>query len=260
MTVPEKYAALMNAELDGANSAAESAELRHYLAQNSEAAQYYQELELALDIFDEVRPVRAPSNLAQTVMKEIDAAEQPHRRESPFAAFIRLVRGPAHLRSEFAFAAGLLAGVCLLAVGQHFLSGDGLPRNEQIFGTARPSPAEIAAGYSRPFTVDSSGVRAIGTISVTAEAVFLQAEIDSPTPLTLQLHFEDRLFLEGYLASGPGQCTVTAQDGSMIATVTGRNSLQFWLRCPDRLRSAVGLQIRRGESLLLEQDLTPTDH
>jgi hypothetical protein len=143
--IKPKYIDLMNQELDGANTPAQSRELEDYLEGNQEARTYYRELAQALGVFAEAEMLTPPADLAERILARVDrpsAAHPTHRpdedRPGLLAAFRELFSW--RLRPAFAttFALGAVFGLMLFA-GSNWLSDrHGTAIYDEVRGTANP--------------------------------------------------------------------------------------------------------------------------
>lgn len=108
--IDERYIELMNGEIDGVNSPAESRELRDYLEAHPEGRRHFEELKELGRVFAEADVVSPPSGLANAVL----AAVAERDRVSPVGEYLDRLREffrPApRARFAYAFAAGVAAG------------------------------------------------------------------------------------------------------------------------------------------------------
>jgi hypothetical protein len=93
----EKYVELMNREIDGLNSRAESAELEKYLHRNPEAGRYYRELLFVAGALNRVPEVEPPAGLKASILNSIfgKEAEAPAGAREAGAAVVAGARTSA---------------------------------------------------------------------------------------------------------------------------------------------------------------------
>jgi hypothetical protein len=183
--IPDKYIELMNKEIDGVSTAAESDELRRLLESDAGAARWYAELRESLQIFERAGMVQPPAGLRERIAAAavVDArsrGEQPHAVSRP-ARTSRLRPGHA-----VAFAGGLIAATLLFVVlwGDE-RSGDVSGTWPDLYGSA---PAERAAAGAGILAIDLPGltgeVRAVPTDGGTVVRVALRGD-GAPTTVSV---------------------------------------------------------------------------
>jgi len=75
--IPDKYFELMNQEIDGTSTKAESARLKKYLQQHSEALQIYKSLRSLAQRLRQVQPVEPPGYLQKAIANVVSGAPTP---------------------------------------------------------------------------------------------------------------------------------------------------------------------------------------
>ena len=113
----EKYLALIQGELDGANSPKQSAKLKAYLAANAEAQKLHEELAAMFAILQEVKPVEPPAHLQHAIMNSLPPRREPARGSRNFLSQAAAwLTSRLELKHAFSFAGGLAVGVALFAL------------------------------------------------------------------------------------------------------------------------------------------------
>ncbi len=116
--IDERYTELINKELDGLNTEAESKELEQFLSENDEALQYYDELLRAASALKRVEQVEPPSYLRAHILNSIRIA--PASGISRFAWIERVLnvfRQRPFPRYAIIFASGLCVGAVVFIFG-----------------------------------------------------------------------------------------------------------------------------------------------
>ncbi|MEK7749053.1 MAG: hypothetical protein AAB269_03230, partial [Bacteroidota bacterium] len=80
--IPDKYFELMNKEIDGTSTKAESAQLKKYLQQHSEARKMYQSLRSLTQRLYQVQLVEPPGYLQKTIANIVSGAPSPTTHRS----------------------------------------------------------------------------------------------------------------------------------------------------------------------------------
>ena len=142
--IPREYERLLQAELDGENTPAESARLRDWLARSPEGRARRAELEAMFRVVARVGPVEVPADLRQAVLEAIaagqaDAPPAPGWRESFAAA---LGRRPG-LRRAATLAAGVVLGIAAVSLVGRWPAG---PGREPLAVSGTLLPATAASG------------------------------------------------------------------------------------------------------------------
>ena len=159
--IDERYVELINKELDGFNTEAESKELEEFLSDNSEALQYYDELLRAASALKRVQQVEPPSFLETHILNTIKALPVPVRPGFRWInTILDLFRERPVARYAVVFASGLCVGILLLVVADQWRQ-DEIPDSSKV-GGAIVLPREI----SRLQKIDSVALNGSGFRSV----------------------------------------------------------------------------------------------
>jgi len=187
--IDERYIELMNDEIDGRNTPAQSEVLRSYLESDPQARRYFAEFEKSTRLLAENEEVAPPADMPQHIMDliaESDARKQTSRawpasrawpesrepaRRRRFGSFLR----PA---PAWAFAAGLALG--LFALTAFNILWHGAPSPQQLRGDLsnllrdgdelRGSPWHVeGVGFTGTITAHRVEGRLVVSVSGTAE-------------------------------------------------------------------------------------------
>jgi len=232
--IDEHYIELMNDEIDGRNTPAQSGALRSYLESDPEAQRFFAELEKPTGLLAESKAVAPPVDMSQQIMDliaESDARQQVSRAgstpEARPASGARPETGERARRRRFgsflqpapawAFAAGLALG--LLAFTAFDVLHNGAPSPEQLRGdmavTARGGDELLGSPWR------SEGSDFTGTITAhrgEGRLVLHFVGIAGPDTRFLLAHDKER---SGVVFHG------LAGSATTLTTLPGRTTLAF---------------------------------
>lgn len=252
--ISQRIMELMNQEIDGVNSPAESRELQDHLADHPESRRLLSELTEAVGIFDKVTPLVPPLGLHDRILASTEAFHVPARKD--WRAGLRDIFGPV-LRPAVAasFALGLLAGFLVLegyrSLGKDFAGTD----SSHLQGMAGHGRDTLS---SAPVVVQTlTGPRVSGQLSAQASGAhaLIALEITSEETLTVQLVHHDRWSSTGFrtLAGRTGDLRVTTNKVVFETSGAGRWEINL-LRTHGN--EPVIIQIYHKGELVTEQAVT----
>jgi len=214
---------LIQAEIDGANTAADSEHVERLLATDPDLKSAYEELQtvrLAIESFSELEP---PASLKASVMNAIaeraPVAAPARPASSRWSALLDLVRLPRPVSLAYAFSLGLIVAFVVTSVIAPPSGTGGL---EPVGGTmVAPSLSDHVVLAEYPFDDPSleGGIRVAGDDS----EVLVEFNWDNPGPV--EVHFQvdgEILSVSGsrYLTR-PTAFQTTATDREIIVTGSG---------------------------------------
>ncbi len=168
---------LMNGEIDGANSAAESRELADLLRADPAARRRFEELKETVSVFRRVGLLEPPDGLRESIAAAV--AAEPVRPLRPRRA-LREALGPAwRPRRTLAFAAGLVLGLGLAGLAWQLEDGAGGIDRHDLLGSVLPesvAPALVSFGTAEPAVSGSWRARREG------DRVLLRLELETAAP------------------------------------------------------------------------------
>jgi hypothetical protein len=219
--IDERYIELINKELDGFNTEAESKELEEYLSDNSEALQFYDELLRAASALKRVEEVEPPSFLKTHILNSVKALPIPARPGFGWIhAALDMFRQRPVVRYSVVFASGLCVGILLLVVAEQWRQ-DEMPDSSKVSGSM-VLPKEISRLQKiDSVALDGSGFRSIfktlrGEGNITVECTVAASE-----NLRVELSADlDELKFAGINRLGGTDNDVMATAGRVIFTGT----------------------------------------
>jgi hypothetical protein len=219
--IDERYIELINQELDGFNTEAESQELEQYLSGSIEALQYYDELLRAAIALKRVEEVEPPSFLKTHILNSVKALPVPVRSGIKWInSALDIFRQRPAARYAVVFASGLCVGILLLVLGDS-------SRKDDVTDPLKVSgsmvlPREISRLQKiDSVAVDGSGFRSIfktlrGNGTITVECI-----VGASDNLRVELSADlDELKFVGVNRLGGTDNDVMATGGRVIFTGT----------------------------------------
>jgi hypothetical protein len=239
--IDKRQLELVQGEIDGENSAAESEALRQELASNPECRAIYEDLKRVSEFLQQARPVEPPAGLREQILRAVapaPARPAPGRRA-------RAQHGAGWLawltpRTAAAFAMGLLVAFGALSL-QKF-SGSGVLDADQLVGTmTRPSVSRSAPADQ--LRIDLDGLS--GSVGLERQGPYLVVEFD----LDAASSSEMVALFDGPGASFSGLVQRRGEAGAIAAagreiSVSGGGEQQYALFLNNRDDSPVSLELR----------------
>ena len=171
--IDERHIELINKELDGLNTEAESKELELCFSENDEALKYYDELLLAAQALKRVEQVEPPSFLRTHILNSLQALPVPTSQGAKWIeSVLNIFRQRPVARYALAFAGGVCATILLFLVTEPGHQQD-MPDISRLSGSMMLPPEIARLPKVDSVSVDGSGFRAVfrtlkgnGTITV----------------------------------------------------------------------------------------------
>lgn len=221
----ERLHDLIQADLDGALSAADRAELARALLQDPEA-----------------RRLHGQMQRTDRLLREVPAAEPPARlRDSILAGTARRAAAPGRWRrlSTYRVAAAFVGG--LLVVGAAYFLGDGRAPGSGLQGSLA-APQQHVSLLAEGMSVDAALRRDGGRMRLE-----LEASATAPGEVVVRFDAAATTFTgsagEASVAAAPGSVTVPLATGSHVT------ALEFSAAAPIRLELHAGGQLAGAASL-----------
>ena len=215
----ERVIELVNGELDGTNTAAESVELAGILQGDDVARAFFDETKVLFGALGQVPDVEPPADLKDRIMESVhrQAAAMP-TAEHGFASSLKNIFKPIVARPtwaiSYAFVAGLLVGVA----GWMLVANPAGPENGVVQGTM----VQPSLGVLDEATLQVGGITVdLATVGLDNEVV-LDVTISGSGDSTVQIQTTDEANRgTSIIASGPGHFTVSLDRiDDLVVTVT----------------------------------------
>jgi hypothetical protein len=235
----DRLDALINGEIDGVNSAAESEELAALLRADPAARHRREELHEAMRLLGRLEMVEPPPGLHQRIMAELgtDAALSPGSASRRLLAWTGALRGiPGWLGRPTtlpAFAAGVLVALLLVVVGRQIEPGLQAPATRDMLGLVMPEDGRAVA------TFHSSTPAVLGTWRAVQDGprTLLSLELATQEPVTVLLEAGAGVTCAGFLGQRPpaGGMSISGGRIEMSGLSGGRFDLLFLQESPGAL-------------------------
>jgi hypothetical protein len=219
--IDERYIELINKELDGFNTEAESKELEEYLSDNGEALQYYDELLRTASALKRVEEVEPPSFLKTHILNSVSALPAPTRSGFGWVnLLLDVFRQRPVARYAVVFASGLCAGILLLVVADQWRQ-DEMPDASKV-GGSMVLPREISSLQKIDSVVlDGSGFRSMFKTLRGNKNIAVECTVTASENLRIELSADlDELKFVGVNRMGGTDNDVMATGGRVIFTGT----------------------------------------
>jgi len=219
--IDERYIELINKELDGFNTEAESKKLEDFLSDNAEALQYYDELLRAASVLKRIEEVEPPSFLKTHILNSVKALPAPTQTGFGWINhLLDLFRQRPVVRYTVVFASGLCVGILLLVVADQW-------RQEEMPDTAKVSgsmvlPRELSSLQKIDSVVlDGSGFRSFFKTLRGDRNITVECTITASENLRVELSADlDELKFVGVNRLGGTDNDVMATGGRVVFTGT----------------------------------------
>ena len=257
--IPEKYIELMNKEIDGINSAAESGDLNVHLAAHPEASEFFDKLKGVAVALDQVHEVEPPSDLKRLIMSSLPRREVPRGARPVFLGSIR---------SMFSAQPGLGYALCFLAgIGIGILALIALRNTEgkssesdDLYGTLmqNESTANLTPGNSLQINVgDISGT---ATLKSSPRYAVAELRISSSRSVDVILEYKgDEVKMSGVGAKGGLKDNVIVNSNSVQVTHKGTETYVFAFNGTAQSGRSINLKLMAEGNVLYEHSLSAED-
>jgi len=204
--INQKYIDLMNQEFDETNSPEQSRELEDYLNGHEEARSYYQELALALNVFEKVASLDPPPGLVDGIMTRLGDKE-------------------SNLGEE------LVLGLVLFAGSNRLTSSFGPEQPEYVRGTANHQSWDLERGSEiSEATLTYPGLSGQYRILRDGPDLRLHLELSSAQPAVIKFRHGPHTALQHYSSNHPTPSTLTASSSGVELNHEGDGSYDLVFR------------------------------
>lgn len=222
---------LVNGELDGTNTAEESAELGRTLEADSSVRAYFEETKALFGVLEEVPEAEPPADLKHRIMESIGreaASAEPAAPSSSFLTTLKELFEPVLSRPawavSYAFAAGLVVGIAALVL----ILDPVAPSTDVVQGTMGQTPSSL---------IDETTID-VGTVTVEL------ATIQEAGDIVLQVRI---------LGSGESIVLIKGSPGNAPTTISAPGPGRFTVRVhrSDRVEVQVSSAGKEASSQLI---------
>ena len=260
----ERHKELMNGEIDGTNSPEEGLELERLLDSDPEARSYYEDLCRVDRAFRDVAEVPPPPGFRKEVLSSIHPGGRRTARRNYLASVRNAFRPGLAARPAYAFAVGLLVGLCLTTVTALVLMRGapehltGRPGHDyRPYGTIGTGERTGKLLSSQCIPLELPEVYGGACIEHTENSVAVHLGLSSPSEVQVVFEFDDELRFEGYTALDEGEHTLRVAGNEAALTHTGDCDYNLVFRDNRSTGSSFKMRVLESGDLLLEKTISP---
>ena len=240
--IDKRHLELIQGEIDGENSAADSEALRQEFASNPEYRAIYEDLKRVSDFLQQAKQVEPPAGLREKIIRAVAPARPAvPARPRPDAA----PASPGWLswltpRTAGAFAMGLLVAFGAMSL-QKFSDGADLDTTQLVGTMTRPAGPGSASGDQIELALDGLA----GSVSLDRQGPYLVVEFDLESARTAEMVavFEGAGAGFSGLVQRRGEASSIAAGGREIS-VSGGGEQQYALLLNNPDNGAVSLALK----------------
>lgn len=250
--IEDKYIELMNQEIDGVNTAADSDELHHYLEQSPEGRRYYDELCGMTQALSQADPIDPPLGLKREILSKL-RPKTSHAR-TPFFDALR-----ARFRPKYAytFAVGLLAGICLYAIFSSYSSDGNRLNRDSLYGTIAFESVKGSPSSTIPVEFDLAEAAGTATFTYFERAVVAQVNVRTEQQIDLLLEYPDNLVFEVFKTLVSTDHDLQTENGTLRVTNRGVSDFVIVFKETAKSHQTLRLKVLSEGNLLFEKTIEP---
>lgn len=221
----ERHIELMQGEIDGTNSPAQSRELAKIVAADTEARHALDQLRAVVSVLDKAEAIDPPAHLKKAIMTSLDPQRYATDRQGSAPA---LMGWRFSLRFAMAFAAGVVVGLGLFVFGLHLQGPSRQESLQEFYGTIQKDLSDIP-GEKRFFPMSGKGLEGKVTVLDTGKKLIAMIELDKAGSVDLVFEYpgEVRLELLRFLSGARGEVRIAPTELSLSNTSEGALLVAF---------------------------------
>lgn len=252
MSIDEKTLALINAEIDGENSAKDSARLARLLEDDPEACNYRDELAAMCGELDGLDSAAVPTDLRASVLAEVKTREKPATEPAWQQAFVDWLGMPA-LRYAVSFGAGVILTFALVASGR--ISERAFDDVTGLVGTISGAERTSATAIDR-FQISLNELSGTVNLSRAGRIAIVDFDLSSRLPIEIVAEFNNRnIWFNGFAQLESTGTSVAAESGRFTVRMQGQRRYAVYLYSDGRDRATLTLRFYATGQLLHEGQL-----
>jgi hypothetical protein len=252
--IDNRYIELMNKEIDGKNSSAESAALREYLESNTEARTYYAELCSVVEVFGEAGEVQPPTNLEQRILSSINerrALEEVRREKT---SRLNNIFNPRK-KLGLAFAAGLAVGLVILLVIYRALPESSSLRMKDLYGTLAEREGARSVLSAEPVDFNLPEVSGTASVKYLNRAFIATLELTSAREIEVAISSSEDAALENFNSRQCAPSVIQSVGGNITLRTTGRCGFTVTFRDSRNAHPPVNIRIFADGSSIFDKTI-----
>lgn len=251
--VEQAYLELIHKEIDGVITPAEKTRLAAFLQSNPEARKIHRELTGLARALDELPVLDPPPALKSGIVGRIAAGKNRPLRSG---SITERSGNAGRWRLAYGFAAGLAAGLLLLALAGDFFPGETTLNIADLQGTLVISESP-GAGTSTAAPLEAPGVSGELRLRHTADTGILALDITAVEATSITLRYDaTALQLSGFIAREGGVAALDNHDGRIRFNHQGSNRYSLIFRkISTGTPPALHLELSAGGEVLLAREI-----
>jgi hypothetical protein len=253
----------MNAELDGANTEAQSRELEALLAADPSAREHFERLRGLTSRLASIESVDPPAHLLHRILSAIPFGKYPLRakreREAGLFSWLGTLIPRPRLRYASAFAVGLVAGFVLLWATVANDRVDGSLDISNLYGTMKAINPSDGFREVGSVGIDLDQVRGEIRLHESDRRLLADVSLSAPEQIEWVLRYNaSDVAFEGYRRlEGDSGAVAAAEDRMMISQVGESRYILFFSE-RENGRPDMSVEIFSDGKLLYQKDLAGT--
>jgi hypothetical protein len=252
MKTHDEIIELMHREIDGLNSADESARLSELLKEHSAYAQMYDELRDLSTMLDAVEDLTPRKHLAARIMKSVEELSASRHESRSALEFVRSL----NLRPVMTFAAGVALG-CVLIVSLSTYAGDSSADAKHLLGAFVDRNLLDEMETVGITSMKGEGVDGSVTATRSENMILVNVNVRASGESTLRMKYDaNELRFKGFVDVKNGSSTAASVGtGEIRCTFSGDHAYAVIFDITSPRTSALGVEVMSGDRIVLEQSI-----
>ena len=247
MATEQKYADLINADIDGEISDAERIELQAYLDESPEGQALHDELAALCTTLDGVEQEEPPTFMRHIIMNSVP----PTRDTEDSPGFLKILLATPALKYAATFAAGVFLTLSIVNSSQ--ISNRAFDDVTGLVGTvADPIHANLEG------TVAVAGPEVAGTVSLRSAGSMLILDFDlvAKDHIEIEAQYTDRtIWFNGFAQLESEGTTVSSEIGLVRLGMEGKRRYAVYLHNPGGRKTTVSLRFMAAGEVVHQSTL-----
>jgi len=247
MVIDEKQAILINADIDGEISPAETAELQAFLEQSAEGRAMHADLSALCSTLDAVESEDPPPHMRHVIMN----SATPTRAKPESPGFIQALFETPALKYAAIFAAGVFLTLSLVDSGQ--ISNGAFDDVTGLVGTvSEPVDATLASSIS----VDEAEIAGSVSLRSSGSMLILDFDLVAMNPVEIEAHYTDKtIWFNGFAQLESSGTTISAETGHVSLVMEGKRRYAVYLHNEGGRKTIVNLRFIVDGQIIHEASL-----
>jgi len=248
MAIEQKFTDLINADIDGAISEAEKAELQAFLSDNAEGRALHDELASLCDTLNRVEQEPPPPYMRHIIMNSVPPTQG--KEESP--GFLQVLFATPALKYSVTFAAGVFLTLSMLSSNQI---------SHRTFDAVTGLVGTVAEPVSTTFaqSVSLSETDIAGTVSLRSAGSLIVLDFDlvSADQIEVQADYTDKtIWFNGFAQLESTGTSIAAETGAVTVRMDGKRRYAVYLNNPGMRPATIDLRFMANDEMIREAQLS----